>query len=183
MTRSPRLLPTAAQQRGMVLMIGMIFMLIMTLVTVASMRTTTLEERMAGNARDNDLAFQAAEAALRAGELQLTAASLEQFMASSAAFLTLDSGTARRDDRYWTNTNASHQHNWTANALAVSPVPAGVAEAPRYVIEELPPIPSTGSESLKGPAPLPDSAIFRVSARGVGGNPSTVIYLQSTYRR
>lgn len=170
MTRSPHFLPTAAQQRGMVLMIGMIFMLIMTLVTVASMRTTTLEERMAGNARDNDLAFQAAEAALRAGELQVAAGRKPD--------LTVDSGEARRNEQYWTNTDASHQHNWTTQATPMASAPAGVVEAPRYVIEELPPLPP---DSLKWGAS--DSEIFRVSARGVGGNPSTVIYLQSTYRR
>ena len=42
---------------------------------------------------------------------------------------------------------------------------------------------AAGNESLKGPAPLSDSSIFKVTARGVGRNPSTVVVLQSTYRR
>ena len=178
MTSAPKTPATAAGQHGMVLIMGMIFMLVLTLIVVSSMRTTLLEERMAGNARDNDLAFQAAEAALRAGERIVTA-----FMSTSPAYLTLDTGDARRDDKYWMNTDSSHFHDWTSESLPVSPAPAGVAQAPRFVVEELPPIPATGSESLKGPAPLPDSAIFRVTARGVGGNPGTVVFLQSTYRR
>ncbi|ENO83186.1 hypothetical protein B447_00295 [Thauera sp. 27] len=156
----------------MVLMIGMIFMLIMTLVTVASMRTTTLEERMAGNARDNDLAFQAAEAALRVGEMR--AAELASMDKESD--LPSDSGEARRDERYWTNTNTSHQHNWATDATPVASALAGLAEAPRYVIEDLPPLPPD-SEKFGASG----SRIFRISARGVGGNPSTVVYLQSTY--
>lgn len=183
MTSAPKTSSVAPGQKGMVLITGMIFMLVLTLIVVSSMRTTLLEERMAGNARDNDLAFQAAEAALRAGERIVTAAALETFMSTSPAYLSLDTGDARRDDKYWTNTDASHIHDWAAASLPVDPSPAGVAAAPRFVVEELPPVPATGSESLKGPAPLPDSAIFRVTARGIGGNPGTVVYLQSTYRR
>lgn len=184
MTSVPKYSLMPPGQEGMVLITGMIFMVVLTLIVVASMRTTILEERMAGNARDNDLAFQAAEAALRAGEQVLTAASLENFMATSPAYLAVDTGTPKmRDERYWMNTDATHNHNWATNSLALSSSPAGVVEAPRFVVEELPPIPGGGSGSLKGPAPLPDSAIFRVTARGVGGNPSTVVYLQTTYRR
>jgi type IV pilus assembly protein PilX len=40
----------------------------MTILAVTMSQTSTLQERMAGNARDSDAAFQAAEAGLRAGE-------------------------------------------------------------------------------------------------------------------
>ena len=183
MTIAPKTSSIAPRQNGMILVTGLIFMVVLTLIVVASMRTTLLEERMASNVRDNDLAFQAAEAALRAGERVLTAASLEQFMADSPSYLTLDTGTERRDDKYWTNTDDSNNHDWTNQSLALGSTFAGVSEAPRFVIEEMPPMPAGGTQSLKGPAPLPDSAIFRVTARGVGGNPSTVVFLQSTYRR
>ncbi|MBK1647901.1 pilus assembly PilX family protein [Rhabdochromatium marinum] len=55
-------------QQGMVLVIGLIFLLLMTVIGVTSIQTTTLDERMAGNLRDKNIAFQAAEAALREGE-------------------------------------------------------------------------------------------------------------------
>lgn len=57
-------------QSGTVLIIALVFLLLMTLVGVAAMQGTTLQERMAGNHRDRNLAFQAAEAALREGELE-----------------------------------------------------------------------------------------------------------------
>ncbi len=57
-----------ATQRGAVLIVSLIFLLLLTLIGTAAMRTTTLQERMAGNTRDINLSFQAAEAALRAGE-------------------------------------------------------------------------------------------------------------------
>lgn len=58
----------AAQQRGVALVIVLILLLVMTLLGLASMRGTLLEERMSGNLYDRSLAFQAAEAALRQGE-------------------------------------------------------------------------------------------------------------------
>ncbi|PKM43217.1 MAG: pilus assembly protein PilX [Gammaproteobacteria bacterium HGW-Gammaproteobacteria-1] len=63
---SSHVIPTT--QRGAVLIVALIFLLLLTLIGTAAMRTTTLQERMAGNTRDLNLSFQAAEAALRAGE-------------------------------------------------------------------------------------------------------------------
>ena len=55
-------------QQGVVLVVCLIFLLVLTVLGVTAMRTTQLEERMAGNARNGKIAFQAAEAALREGE-------------------------------------------------------------------------------------------------------------------
>ncbi|MDG4559697.1 MAG: PilX N-terminal domain-containing pilus assembly protein [Candidatus Competibacter sp.] len=60
-----RALLAARQQRGAALVVGLILLVVITLVGVAAMRGTTLQEKMAGNLRDSNLSFQAAEAALR----------------------------------------------------------------------------------------------------------------------
>lgn len=56
-------------QRGATLFIVLILLLVMTLLGLAAMRGTLLEERMTANMLDRSLAFQAAEAALREGEV------------------------------------------------------------------------------------------------------------------
>lgn len=56
------------RQRGGALAIALILLLVMTLLGVQSMRSNIQQERMAANQQDRDLAFQAAEAALRVGE-------------------------------------------------------------------------------------------------------------------
>jgi type IV pilus assembly protein PilX len=53
---------------GMVLITSLIILLVLTLLGLASIQNTSLEERMAGNLRRENIAFQAAESALRAGE-------------------------------------------------------------------------------------------------------------------
>ncbi len=58
-------------QKGAVLAVSLLILLIMTIIGVSAMQTTTLEERMAGNLLDQRIAFQTAEAALRVAEDQI----------------------------------------------------------------------------------------------------------------
>ncbi|MFV3306618.1 PilX N-terminal domain-containing pilus assembly protein [Pseudomonas sp. NY15181] len=55
-------------QQGAVLVVALIMLLLLTIIGISSMRSTTLQERMAGNLRDESHALQAAEAAIRQGE-------------------------------------------------------------------------------------------------------------------
>lgn len=55
---------------GMVLIISLIILLLLTIIGVSGMKVSSLEEKMAGNDRDQSVAFQAAETALRMGETQ-----------------------------------------------------------------------------------------------------------------
>ena len=65
------------RQRGTILLVSLVIMLLLTILGVTALNNVTMEERMAGNLRDGDLAFQAAEAALRAGENQLAPLTVE----------------------------------------------------------------------------------------------------------
>lgn len=58
------------RESGAVLVIGLILLVVLTLLGVQGMRTNVAQERMAFNMRERNLAFQAAEAALRQGERQ-----------------------------------------------------------------------------------------------------------------
>lgn len=55
-------------QRGAALVISLLMLLVMTVLGLAAMQVTRMEERMAGNSRDVNLAFQGAEAGLRDSE-------------------------------------------------------------------------------------------------------------------
>jgi type IV pilus assembly protein PilX len=57
-----------ARQRGMVLLVSLVFLLLLTLLGVSSMQNATLQEKMAGSVTFRNQSFQAAEAALRVGE-------------------------------------------------------------------------------------------------------------------
>ena len=61
------------KQEGSALIICMIFLLLLTILGVSSMQSATMQEKMVGNAVEENRAFQAAEGALRAGEANVQA--------------------------------------------------------------------------------------------------------------
>ena len=69
---NPCLHSSAKTQQGAVLIFGLILLLALTLIGISSMQGSVFNEKMAGNSRDRNFAFQAAESALRDGELWLT---------------------------------------------------------------------------------------------------------------
>lgn len=71
------------RQQGAVLIVALIMLLLLTIIGISSIRGTALQENMAGNMRDSNLALQASEAALRRGEQRVT----EKFLAGTLTTL------------------------------------------------------------------------------------------------
>ncbi|PWK40982.1 type IV pilus assembly protein PilX [Pseudomonas sp. OV226] len=59
---------TSYAQRGMALLVSLVFLLLLTLIGLSSMQNATLQEKMAGSVSLRNQSFQGAEAALRVGE-------------------------------------------------------------------------------------------------------------------
>ena len=73
------------RQSGVALFISLVMLLILTMLGLSSVQTTSVQERMARNARDTNLAFQAAESALKDAEALIeTFNSLALFTGSGA---------------------------------------------------------------------------------------------------
>ena len=70
--------PIRHNQRGMALLVSLVFLLLLTLVGLSSMQSATLQEKMTSSAMLRNQSFQLAEAALRMGEsaVQVTTYSL-----------------------------------------------------------------------------------------------------------
>ena len=73
-------------QRGMALLVSLVFLLLLTLIGISSMQNATLQEKMAGSLGLRNQSFQLAEAVLRVGE---SAVQLDSYS------LPVCSGTAR----------------------------------------------------------------------------------------
>ncbi|MEW6119420.1 MAG: PilX N-terminal domain-containing pilus assembly protein [Pseudomonadota bacterium] len=169
---SERFPATPARQRGVTLIISLIFLAILMLLGVTVAQTSMMEERMAGNTRDRDLAFQAAEAALEDAGAVLaslrdpsTGEITTAFDGSTPGYIAYDPAS-EGDAEYWSG------YGWTsASQETAFTLDEGdgykVAEQPRYVIEKLPDAASTQR--------------FRVTARGVGSSANTVVILQAGY--
>ena len=169
-----RPLPTSVrQQSGAALITGLVLMVVLTLITIAALRTTTLEELMARNARDRDLAFQAAEAALRAGETELRGAVPPALAPNTGRTPRITDGSR---PEYWTGT-----HPWATQSVAMNWQPQDTSAPPRYVIELLQTGTMSGGTLSFGP--LTDRGVYRVTARGVGSSANTFVILQAVYQR
>lgn len=169
--------PTSRRhQAGMSLIMGLLFLALLSLLGLAGMSVSSLEERMAGNTQDRALAFNAAETALRDCETVLQGANLPVFNGTNGMYQPAALGaTPVWKSIDWSAANTTRAHATT---------PTGAAASPRCIIEELPALPNMGgSNSLAASKPLPDAGFFRITARGVGAKPGTVVMLQSTYVR
>jgi type IV pilus assembly protein PilX len=163
------------RQVGVALITGLIFLVMLTLIAITAMQSTTLEERMAGNARSRDLAFEGAEAAVRGAEVVLSGASLPAFNGSSVGYYAMLDNGASAD--YWKAT-----HDWAGKSVAYSGTLTGVKEA-RFVIEALPANWGSGGDDSLVAKPLSGGEIYRITARGIGADGTSTVILQTTFRR
>lgn len=167
------------KQKGVTLLIALVFFTVLTLLGLTAAQTMNQEERMAGNSRNRDMAFQAAEAALNAAEKNVptfpamfpantieTPGSGGEYtfslcMPNSQVFW---SGSSAKDCKNVTKAG----FNWNAvNATkAITGIPE-VAEQPKYIVEKMPDI--AGARQ------------YRVTARGVGGDVTAVVILQAVF--
>jgi len=65
------ILPVTKKQHGATLLISLVLLLVLTILALAAGRSATLQQRMAGNLQQQNLAFQAAENGIQAAILQL----------------------------------------------------------------------------------------------------------------
>lgn len=180
-----RLPASARTQRGVALFISLVLLLVLTIIGVSAVQTTTLETRMARNEHDTLLAFQAAESALRDAEVFLmqnvvSVEDTDAFTGAGAAGL-WDVADDPAEPDPWERAGI-----WSGgqSVIAVTDVGGVVAEAPRYVIEHLGDVASQENPhqiTAGYPDPVDRVAMFRITARGVGGSANARVLLQSTY--
>lgn len=172
------------KSKGSALIIALVFLLILTLVGVTAMQGTSQQETMAGNMRDHNLAFQAAEAALRAGERWLQSQATAPVLTGTAPGLML----AQSDD-FWETHNWDTQSLFTNNTMAEPTGSAALTQLsgqPRYVIEDrtVSNPPNDADFNCGGVAVSSVSyRCYRITARGLGGSPNAIVILQSTFYR
>lgn len=179
MSAPPNLGSLARRQGGAVLVVGLVFLTLMTLIGVTAYSVATQEERMAGNARDRLRALEAAELALRACENRLrlmTAAEALAYPPGSYTEMYNVPAVGTRDK--W------EAMNWASDASFQLSNVDGVAEQPRCITQRQGHA-SLGNASQRAELPQASatSYAYQVTARGVGANRNTVVLLQSSYVR
>lgn len=172
------------QQAGAVLIVGLVLLLILTVIGLASIRGSDLQERMAGNMRDRNMAFQASEAALREGEDVLNLAVLPSFAGTVVGYWPdlNKPGAPRTRPVIWT------PQDWEANSVRLAADTIDdITDQPRYTIEK---VIVTGMAAKEGSGVdhesverVQDAEYFRITSRGVGLTNDSEVVLQSTFAR
>ncbi|MDG4596188.1 MAG: PilX N-terminal domain-containing pilus assembly protein [Candidatus Contendobacter sp.] len=198
--------PFKKTQRGATLIIALLLLVMIAMYGIPAAMNSMQNERMTGNTRNRDLAFQATEHAIKAAETWLFAQTDATLNALAPANLPctavpddadptpgdgiLPNGECHPNDAaYWQNT-----FDWAANAVTPTGTALGaslVATQPRYVVERMPNActPSGALPTGNPPETCPTGGTppdrighyYRITARGVGQDSNAVVILQTMY--
>ncbi len=181
------------KQSGVALIIGLIMLLLLSIIMINAVQVTTLEERMARNTQNHNIAFQSAESALREAEAYIQRSADGNDPVNNPFFpLKLYNGTFMQstpgqpcvhglcakvslsDPVTFPDENDADYANQVG--IATTGI-ASVSAEPEYIIEliRIDPGPDSGDSSRV-------YATFRITARANGGDTNTLVQLQSTYK-
>ncbi|SBV35427.1 Tfp pilus assembly protein PilX [uncultured Stenotrophomonas sp.] len=164
------------QQQGASLLVVLILLLLMTVMGLAVLRGTTMEERMTANLYDRSLSFQAVESALRQGETLARATSVAAVPSSGCSNGVCSLPDPTTADR-WLDTSFNGWRS-ASNDLADSNTPMPSA---RYIVEYMGMTPTWPSCDRMMPIEaLCLAPRFRITAISDDANRSAVM-LQTTY--
>jgi type IV pilus assembly protein PilX len=176
------------QQRGAVLVVSMLLLLVMTVLALGAAQTTRLQERMSSNMRDRDLAFESSEAGLRNGERIIDSLTVAPSPCTSGRCQVYDRNILPTSLGFqtpaWWNTNAwAYVTDQTFSSTRGTAIKGtGMAGAdPQFVVEELEEVTDTLTVPPTGPPP--SRIYYRITSAAQGGTAQAQVVLQSTFAR
>lgn len=177
--------PDKQREHGAVLVVGLIMVLLISIIGISAIRGSNLQEAIAGNMRERNLAFQASESALRIGESSVSDTKSRPVMSDTSGLY---------NDTYKTPASSIltfSAANWI-DATKVKITTLGlayVAQQPSYVVEQLDPDFGAGA-AMEGSGIDADAILitgditpYRVTSRGFGATENTIKTLQTSYNR
>lgn len=175
---------TGMRQQGVALILALVFLLLLTLLGITALNTTSLEEKMANNVKDRNVAFQATETALVAGENWIFNQIGKPIFPNNSIGLYVPSTT---ETPVWDSVS------WSSGNVVVYPNTPGssgsgslskVQTQPKYIIEDLGEVSESGGTLVMSASYKSKGvSVMRVTARGTGGTDAAVTMLQTVYSR
>lgn len=155
---------------GSVLPVALLFLLLLTFMTVSSMDALVLEERMAGNLHDQQRMYELAVAVARKVRSQLDNELFHPQGSQDGSTGLWTPGGLWGGDAVWAGGAIWDTQWWAAHGQTMS-VPGGPDELPGYVVEFL----GTTGDGASGTL----SAIYRITIRVSGYGERSTLYLQT----
>ncbi|MCX7110432.1 MAG: PilX N-terminal domain-containing pilus assembly protein [Proteobacteria bacterium] len=173
---------------GAALFVSLVFLFMLTIIGLSGMHNTSLQEKMAGHLREHNLAFQAAESALRSGEVYL-ATHVLTFVCDGEVDDGLYSNTAPGSTSDCPASSPEKEIFWKDNGDVkrlgeTDDQYDNLADKPKYIIEALPSGAVGAGVSLEAGIPIaPGPKYYRITAHGVGVDANAVVITQSVVRQ
>lgn len=165
-----------SRQQGAVLVVSLIFLFILTLLGVGSMDIVTIEEKMSSNLRDGNLAFQAAESALREGESWISSQVTNPPQNCDADSCEMWALNSLNNGQFIGQTDGW----WQSKGRVSTSTFAEINSNPHFIVEDH----SFQADSLKnGTGNSSGIHYYRITARGTGGTGDAQAIVQSIYSR
>lgn len=181
-------------QRGAVLIVSLMLLLVMTLLGLGASQSTRMQERMAGNQRDIELAMQGAEAGLRASESMVSQDVADRkvnFLGACENAVTAPSADCftyirlfYADAGQTTPMDLTKQSDtwWRTYAKQYSNNTGGFARPPQYVNEYYKEVPDTlGDQGYAAQEVVRD--FYRVTARSSGASDTSNVVVETSFAR
>lgn len=178
--------PSPKREAGAVLVVGLVMVLLISIIGVSAIRGSNLQESMAGNMRERNLAFQTSESALRVGEKLVSDQVSRPVMTNSMGMYGDTFKTPASSILTFTEANWKDAAKVKVTTLAFDMT---LSRQPTYVVEELDPDIGIGAAmegsaiDLEGMQSTGDISPYRVTARGYGKSENSIKTLQTTYNR
>lgn len=178
---------------GFILIITVMFMAILLIFSISTLNMNVMQERMVGNSKDQNLAFQAAEAALRDAETDIqNNAGTYVFSAACAqglcttATIGATPGTPVWQTTAWANDLAAgdsgNQVSRVYGSITGATILANVAQQPHYIIEQMDNVIVTQGQSVAlGVKPTALAKSYRITVTATGSKLETKATIQSIY--
>jgi len=167
-------------QKGVVLMITLAILLVVTILGVSTVQSTNVQVRMARNARDGRVAFQASEASLRIAE---------DFLSTESSLNAYQANTSGKYEERGVGETPRWEEDatWDDEANSIEVTYTDSIESPRYIIEFIETVVSEedrlNMDNVGGGTGSGRTQMFRVTAYGTGKTASAKSKIQSTYGR
>jgi type IV pilus assembly protein PilX len=184
--------PATRPSGGFSLITILLMMVAVAMLALGAMNSSIIQERMVGNARDRQVALQAAEAAIRDAEFDIAAnanaaVGFAEGCNDGLCIPRSDTANNPQSAPIWQGIDWANARTYGSRSNApalLGPDNVALAEQPRYFIENLPVLPPMPGESAAiggGSNPSPRARGYRITVRASGIRASTVVMLQSVY--
>lgn len=189
---STRIPVERSRQRGSVLFVSLILLVVLTLIGVTAARMQTVEERMAQNDDNYQLALTSAEATARDIEDRIESGStlyvngLEAYNTSGSWNLTQEltgGGPAALGGADASIADTSPAEFATAALSYNGPAISTVPTQPQFLVEALPPVTDPGNPMCQaGYPPNPACVVYRITTVATGGDSGSTVTVQTLIR-